>query len=203
MNRCHSCLLPLGPTRCLALEKVIESIKVPCAYAGNGCGEVVGYAQRDAHKAACSHAPCHCPIAGCAFAGSVAQLARHFGSRHAHCGSSLAYNRPLKLSLDGREPFHALAGEDGILFLLLNNASAPVGHAVSMVCIGPGSLKGRFSYQLRAKSGESCIQFESAVAVVRRRDQALTPPDFLLIPLGFCGDQGRLNLDVCVRIKVP
>ncbi|CAA6665384.1 unnamed protein product [Spirodela intermedia] len=137
MNRCHSCLLPLGPTRCLALEKVVESIKVPCPYAGNGCGEIVGYAQRDAHKAACSHAPCHCPIAGCAFTGSVPQLARHFRSLHAHCGSSLPYNRSLKLSLDDRSPSTSSSGRTASCSFFSTTAARRWGTPSPWCALGP------------------------------------------------------------------
>ncbi|KAH9306535.1 hypothetical protein KI387_010939, partial [Taxus chinensis] len=49
-NKCHSCTKPIGKIRCLAIEKVIESVKVSCKYAYNGCAEMVKFSKRPDHE---------------------------------------------------------------------------------------------------------------------------------------------------------
>ncbi|MQL95067.1 hypothetical protein Taro_027730 [Colocasia esculenta] len=201
MKKCHSCLCPIGPSRCLALENVIESIKVPCPFARNGCRERVGYTQRNLHKQACLYSPCCCPISECAFAGSLKQLSHHFRIRHGDRAIFFMYNVPFMISTGRSEPFQVLLAEDGVLFLLLNNSGAPVGNAVTITLIGPDTLKGAFSYRLIARSTESSIQIESCVTNTKRWDGVFPSKDFLLIPQDFCGMQGVLCLDICVRNK--
>uniref|UniRef100_A0A1D1YMS4 RING-type E3 ubiquitin transferase n=1 Tax=Anthurium amnicola TaxID=1678845 RepID=A0A1D1YMS4_9ARAE len=201
MKKCHSCYFPIGPNRCLALENVIESIKVPCPYASSGCGEIISYAQRRSHEETCIFSPCFCPIAECTFAGSLQQLWHHFRSRHVDHTNFFLYALPFKVSLDENEPIRVFLGEDNVLFLLLNKSDVPVGNVVTMTCIGPDSLKGDFSYQLTARSKESSVHFESSMENIKRWDGDSPSKDFLLIPRGFCGAQGKLSFDVCVRKK--
>ncbi|PIA41196.1 hypothetical protein AQUCO_02300177v1 [Aquilegia coerulea] len=66
-NKCPSCSWPIGYNRCLAIEKVIESIKVSCEYKPYGSGETFSYRQKNTHEEKCIYAPCVCPISDCSF----------------------------------------------------------------------------------------------------------------------------------------
>ncbi|EAY72351.1 hypothetical protein OsI_00204 [Oryza sativa Indica Group] len=65
--------------RCVAMERVVNSFEVACAYAEHGCPDKIAYANITEHEKTCPHAPCFCPEPGCGFAAaSAAALADHF-----------------------------------------------------------------------------------------------------------------------------
>ncbi|KAF5961991.1 hypothetical protein HYC85_003200 [Camellia sinensis] len=48
-NRCPTCRQELGDIRCLALEKVAESLELPCKYCSLGCPEIFPYYSKLKH----------------------------------------------------------------------------------------------------------------------------------------------------------
>ncbi|GMY24232.1 hypothetical protein FCV25MIE_19474 [Fagus crenata] len=50
-NRCPTCRQELGDIRCLALEKVAESLELPCKYFSLGCPEIFPYYSKLKHEA--------------------------------------------------------------------------------------------------------------------------------------------------------
>lgn len=80
---CPSCALPIGTNRCIAVEKIIESLHVNCKYAVWGCKEMLQYAsKRGEHEALCKFRPFICPIMGCSHEGLKSSLHQHFQSVH-------------------------------------------------------------------------------------------------------------------------
>lgn len=62
---CPTCSQPTGSIRCLAVEKMIDSIEIDCQYAHRGCKSMVKLSQREEHeKHLCEHRPIQCPVPG-------------------------------------------------------------------------------------------------------------------------------------------
>ncbi|KAF8399028.1 hypothetical protein HHK36_014894 [Tetracentron sinense] len=160
-NKCPSCSWPIGYNRCLAIEKVMESIKVSCRNAKYGCKETVSYNQKHNHEETCIYAPCKCPLSDCSFHGSSEQLSRHFSSKHWASARRFRYNCPFPISFDNSKSFLVLqAEEDGLLFLL-NNQTEIIGNAITVTCMMPSSSKGGFSYDLISRNGGSSLRLQS------------------------------------------
>jgi E3 ubiquitin-protein ligase SIAH1 len=68
--------------QCHAMERLVESVSVPCPHAAHGCGAQPVYHRRDAHARVCAHAPCRCPDEACRFAASMAELLLHLAAAH-------------------------------------------------------------------------------------------------------------------------
>ncbi|XP_039845739.1 E3 ubiquitin-protein ligase SINAT5-like [Panicum virgatum] len=83
-NRCPTCRQELGDIRCLALEKVAESLELPCKYYSLGCQEIFPYYSKIKHEAQCNFRPYNCPYAGseCAAAGDIPYLVSHLRDDH-------------------------------------------------------------------------------------------------------------------------
>ena len=198
MSKCHSCSLPLGPARCLALERVMESIKLPCPNSFMGCNEFLSNSERESHSSKCSKVLCQCPLPTCSFAGPIALLSLHLSHEHHPLvvDSCLAYDQALTVSLKGGgtpPTFLVFIATDGTAFFLLFNSLG-----LFMVCIGPDYLAGQFSYWLKVSCRGSSVLFESGVPVLQCLDDAFSPDFFLFIPPGFVCDQGQIMLDVCI-----
>lgn len=134
-SKCQTCSEVILKSSCYGMERVVESILVPCPYAEHGCTDMVTYYCKGEHKEVCTHAPCFCPEPGCSFAGSTAALLDHFTSQHKWPVTVFKYyvpfDLPTKLGLS------VLHGQDGSLFLL--NVALPECpmHAISLVCVQP------------------------------------------------------------------
>ncbi|KAL0382440.1 UNVERIFIED_CONTAM: E3 ubiquitin-protein ligase SINAT3 [Sesamum calycinum] len=83
-NRCPTCRQELGDIRCLALEKVAESLELPCKYYSLGCSEIFPYYSKLKHEAICNFRPYSCPYAGseCAVTGDIPYLVAHLRDDH-------------------------------------------------------------------------------------------------------------------------
>lgn len=83
-NRCPTCRQELGDIRCLALEKVAESLELPCKYSTLGCPEIFPYYSKLKHEARCNFRPYNCPYAGseCSVVGEIPFLVAHLRDDH-------------------------------------------------------------------------------------------------------------------------
>ncbi|KAJ4960525.1 hypothetical protein NE237_020435 [Protea cynaroides] len=185
--------------RCLAIEKVIESIKISCQNAQYGCKERVSYAQNLKHEETCIHAPFACPLSDCTFLGSLEELPLHFSL--GHWGTSpicFYYNCPFSVVLHEREQFLVLQeGKDGFLFLI-NNRTETIGNAISVTCIGTRSSKEGFFYNLISRGGgSSSLKLESCTEFAKRQAED-SPKEFLLIPNNFNRWNDLLQMEVCI-----
>ncbi|KAG6786870.1 hypothetical protein POTOM_008487 [Populus tomentosa] len=83
-NRCPTCRQELGDIRCLALEKVAESLELPCKYMSLGCPEIFPYYSKLKHETLCNFRPYSCPYAGseCAIVGDIPFLVAHLRDDH-------------------------------------------------------------------------------------------------------------------------
>ncbi|XP_047333892.1 putative E3 ubiquitin-protein ligase SINAT1 [Impatiens glandulifera] len=93
-NRCPECRHELGNIRCLALEKVAESLELPCRFNALGCREIVPYRTKLNHENNnCTFRPYTCPYAGseCSVTGHIPYLVNHLKDDHkvdTHDGST-------------------------------------------------------------------------------------------------------------------
>ena len=83
-NHCPTCRQELGNIRCLALEKVAESLELPCRYQNLGCLEIHPYYSKLKHEQLCRFRPYNCPYAGseCLVTGDVPMLVAHLKTDH-------------------------------------------------------------------------------------------------------------------------
>lgn len=83
-NRCPTCRQELGDIRCLALEKVAESLELPCRYNPLGCPEIFPYYSKLKHESLCNFRPYNCPYAGsdCSVVGDIPYLVGHLRDDH-------------------------------------------------------------------------------------------------------------------------
>ncbi|ONI25576.1 hypothetical protein PRUPE_2G310100 [Prunus persica] len=74
----------LGDIRCLALEKVAESLELPCKYYSLGCPEIFPYYSKLKHESVCNFRPYNCPYAGseCSVVGDIPFLVSHLRDDH-------------------------------------------------------------------------------------------------------------------------
>ncbi|XP_057487763.1 uncharacterized protein LOC130773831 isoform X2 [Actinidia eriantha] len=187
-----------GNVVCGDIEEVIEPIEGLCRNRDYGCSETVNYMENTNHEETCVYAPCACPLQGCSFVGSSEQLSLHFSSKHWDCRRHFQYNCPIPVSLHTDEQFLVLqAEEDGLLFLL-NKGIENIGYALMITCIGPSSSKERFFYDLVSERGINSLRLKSCAHNFPGQLDSLPPTDFLLIPFGYLGSSGQLNLEVCI-----
>ncbi|XWS47588.1 hypothetical protein CRYUN_Cryun14cG0165000 [Craigia yunnanensis] len=199
-NKCPSCATPIGYSRCRALEKVLESIKVSCQNTKYGCGEAFSYSMKQKHEKTCPFAPCSCPLADCNFEGSSEQLYGHFGNEHKSSATRLQYDRSVPITLGVNEKFLILREEtDGSLFIL-NNKVETLGNVVTLSRIGPSVERGYF-YDLVAKAQAegSILRLQSFTKSTPK--QVDNPPSlgFLLVPSQFSCSSRQLKMDLHLR----
>ncbi|XP_062016129.1 E3 ubiquitin-protein ligase SINAT2-like isoform X1 [Rosa rugosa] len=83
-NCCPTCRNELGNIRCLALEKVAESLDLPCRYQIYGCPDIFPYYSKLKHEKVCKYRPYNCPYAGaeCSVTGDILFLMMHLKNDH-------------------------------------------------------------------------------------------------------------------------
>ncbi|KAL3841189.1 hypothetical protein ACJIZ3_025780 [Penstemon smallii] len=83
-NCCPTCRSDIGNIRCLALEKVVESLEFPCRYQSLGCHDLFPYYGKLKHEKYCSFRPYNCPYASseCSVTGDIPFLVAHLKEDH-------------------------------------------------------------------------------------------------------------------------
>ncbi|CAI9779427.1 unnamed protein product [Fraxinus pennsylvanica] len=83
-KRCPTCQFELGNIRCLALEKVAESLELPCRYQSLGCHDIFPYYGKLKHEQHCRFRPYNCPYASCecSVTGDIPALVAHLKEDH-------------------------------------------------------------------------------------------------------------------------
>ncbi|EOY04030.1 RING/U-box and TRAF-like domains, putative isoform 1 [Theobroma cacao] len=196
-NKCPSCATPIGYSRCRAIEKVLESVKVSCQNTKYGCREAFRYSIKQKHEKICPYAPCSCPLADCNFEGSSKELYEHFRDKHKYSATRFQYDRTISITVGIDERFCILQEEqDGSLFIL-NNKVETLGNVVTLSRIGPSEERG-FFYDLMAKAltEASTVRLQSFTKSTPK--QVDNPPSlgFLLVPSQFSCNSRKLKMDL-------
>ncbi|CAN6326726.1 unnamed protein product [Urochloa humidicola] len=96
------------------MERLVESICVPCPHAADGCAALSTYYNLDAHRQTCPHARCRCPDVACGFVGVGEALLEHFSGVH-------GWPEVTKVSIANDYRFYKLRLHDGFNFLLADH----------------------------------------------------------------------------------
>ncbi|KAM7524259.1 hypothetical protein LguiA_014161 [Lonicera macranthoides] len=181
-----------------AIEKVLESIKVPCRYTKYGCKETVTYSKIHDHERMCIHSPCTCPLPGCVFTASSECVYRHVRLRHANSTTRFSFNTALVISLEMNEKYVILQEkEEGIIFTL-NHDVDRLGSVVNVNCIGPSSSKRGFSYDLIARNGGCSVKSQYSIESVSNWCPCTPRKAFLLVPNDMVGSRRRIELQLSI-----
>ncbi|GAB4832354.1 hypothetical protein Ancab_006370 [Ancistrocladus abbreviatus] len=195
-NKCPLCFKIIGHNRCRAMEKVIESVKVPCCYVRYGCRAVVNYCKKLDHEGICIYAPCSCPFHNCIFRGSPKKLSQHMSQDHSNSVVRFRYNSLFLVPSVPNDKFVVLQEEgDGVIFILI------AGKVMSVKCVEPCPENGKFTYDLIVRSSGSSIRFQSSTESITGLVDDPSPLDSLLIPAHFLHSSGHLKLELCIWSK--
>ncbi|KAI5004213.1 hypothetical protein ZWY2020_031465 [Hordeum vulgare] len=137
-RKCSSCSTPTPISqRCYGMERVVDGILLPCKH---GCKNKIAYHHKAEHERnQCRNRPYLCPISGCSFSGTSAQLLGHFTAGHKWKTERFVYSVPFDLQV--QPGYRLLRGEDGRVFLLNMAPPESLGHAVSLVSVKPNAHK--------------------------------------------------------------
>ncbi|CAL4902905.1 unnamed protein product [Urochloa decumbens] len=150
-GKCHVCGVATSSyRRCHAMERLVESIHVPCPHAAHGCTMRLAYHDREGHRLVCPHAPCRCPGEACTFVGSTAALLDHFSEAHSWpCITNAKADDNGEFAIHLHDGFNLLLADCSTAntkqgatasvqcLLLLTVARQPLGRTISMICIDP------------------------------------------------------------------
>ncbi|KAM0857747.1 hypothetical protein ACQ4PT_048291 [Festuca glaucescens] len=137
-GRCDACRCRVtgGYRRCDAMEKLVESVQVPCKNTAYGCAARTTYYDHLAHHQSCAHAPCHCPAEACGFAGSTAALLGHLTTEHKWPYTEVEADKRKDIVLhDGFNVISVADVCEGKLLFLLMVSRERLGRAISAVCV--------------------------------------------------------------------
>jgi E3 ubiquitin-protein ligase SIAH1 len=127
--------------RCDAMEKLVESIRVPCPNAAYGCDTTATYYGHRDHLERCPHRPCRCPVESCGFtAGSMTSLPGHLTSIHDWPRTNLEDSVWDDMYLrDGCNALDVVDGAGGKHLLVLTVSRERLGRAISITCVHNGA----------------------------------------------------------------
>ncbi|XP_020990034.1 E3 ubiquitin-protein ligase SINA-like 10 [Arachis duranensis] len=203
-KKCASCFLSIGSIRSRALEKVLESIKVPCANAEYGCTETLRYSDKSGHESQCNFVPCSCPHSDCNFVSSFSDLPAHYRTEHgssASAGVRFSYDKPFKVTLDSDDDVTILQEVNGEKLFIVHNFVAGLGNAVSVFCIQPELLP-NYRCQISAKSNGCSLEMNSFTKNIQNSAMArlatILSSRFLVIPTDYFGAGQPRNFEICI-----
>ncbi|XP_078170408.1 uncharacterized protein LOC144564680 isoform X2 [Carex rostrata] len=130
-NKCSTCKKPIGGQN-IALEAVLESMRLPCPNANLGCCKSLSYSQMQLHKDRCEFTQSVCPIPGCAHEAFSGQWLAHFVKDHWNHGydysdsSHQNYGTPCTIRFDFKDfeedRYYTFLGPGKDVFLLVKEA---------------------------------------------------------------------------------
>ncbi|EOA17151.1 hypothetical protein CARUB_v10005419mg [Capsella rubella] len=202
-NKCSICALPIGHSRCRAMESVLESILILCTNANFGCTKTVSYGDKSNHEKECVFSQCSCPALGCDHASSYDDLFLHYIMTHMDMeiepvkfSCDISFAVLLRIS-DKVRVFREF--EEGLLFVV-QCFKEPCGVFVTVRCIAPSAPKvGEFSYHLSyAVDGYSMAFKSPEVKRVLEVSFEIPRENFLLIPNSLLRGE-TLDMKVCIK----
>ncbi|KAL0847383.1 hypothetical protein Bca101_020629 [Brassica carinata] len=166
-NKCPFCALPIGDKRCRAMEKVLESISIPCSVLG--CTKTVCYGELSAHEKECTLSFCACPVPGCTYTASYKDIYDHYNLGHP---KSSCWERPMLdmfssgmsfiLELNINDKVSVMREHEKSLLFVFQCFRKPYGVCVTACCIAPSSPEvEEFSYDLSYNMGGQTMTYKS------------------------------------------
>ncbi|VAH71672.1 unnamed protein product [Triticum turgidum subsp. durum] len=130
-DSCHMCTATGGYSRCIALDKILESFCVPCSSAVYGCTVKTLYYKAEDHHNSCPQVPCFCPGHACSFAGTTVNLLAHLTGDHKWKSKEVKYDA--KFTLPVKEGTWVLHARDQAPLFLVKFTPAAFGQC----CLRP------------------------------------------------------------------
>ncbi|XP_006285318.2 E3 ubiquitin-protein ligase SINA-like 7 [Capsella rubella] len=186
-NKCPACALPIGRIRCRAMERVLESILIPCPNATFGCTKNVSYGKESTHEKECIFSPCSCPVQECNYNGIYKDLYAHYNSASHPIGyifhiikPDFCYSVRMKIS----NKILILMESMKRLLFAVQCLREPYGVYVTLSCIAPTAPEvAKFSYRIYYTVDEHTLIYRSP-EVKRILEVSFQTPqeNFMLIP---------------------
>lgn len=215
-NSCPICRHDLGNIRCLALEKVAESMELPCKYQFLGCQDIFPYHSRRRHEENCKFRPYNCPYAGaeCSLTGDIPFLVAHLKAEHSvdvHDGCSFnhRYVKPNPQEVENATWMLTIFNCFGYQFCLHFEAfhlgMAPF-YMAFVRFMGDENDANKFSYSLEVGASGRRLRWQGIPRSIRDSHRTVRDSlDGLVIPRSIAlffsgGDRQELKLKVAGRI---
>ncbi|KAG6743183.1 hypothetical protein NC652_038532 [Populus alba x Populus x berolinensis] len=209
-HKCPTCSLPIGNNRCRAIEKVLESVRIPCENMRYGCGETFIYSEKYNHDKSCIYAPCSCPIQGCNFISSSKKLDPHLRCRHVGDVIRFYYGGAFPLPLSVGQNSEVLQETDDGAIFILHHHEETFGNIVTISCLGPPTSAGEYFYELSTneyfydlsnKSQGKSFKFQSYMQSIQSRVDHPLSAGLVLPPGQFFGTSKMIYLDLIIWRK--
>lgn len=203
-RRCHFCYKPIGINNnpCWWFEKFIKSVsRISCKNFRYGCKKKIPYGKKSEHEQMCPLARCFCPYPSCHFARSSTELYLHFAIQHAASITPFTYNTILSISIEkNQKHIYLQEQQEGVIFILNHQVQEQGQRALNIDCLGLGTLKGCFVYQLTAKSMETSLSFQSVPETHTMWSDDAPVKNYLTVPSRFVDNStGLLSLSLCIK----
>ncbi|KAJ4823720.1 hypothetical protein Tsubulata_032138 [Turnera subulata] len=167
-------------TRCLALERVLESLKIRCKNVRYGCKETISYNKRLEHDSSCLYAPSSCPHSTCNFVAAHEQLKKHLSRIHPNSVVRFNFGSSFSIWFDNKV-LVLLEEKSGTLFTV-NKSENALGNMYTVCCFGSTSSEDGYLYELSVKKDGSTLRFQSLTKNIRKIDPQPPSSGFLLVP---------------------
>ncbi|KAL2634585.1 hypothetical protein R1flu_006064 [Riccia fluitans] len=194
---CPSCSKPVGKIRCLAIEKLIESLQLSCKHAEYGCTRMISFTKKRSHESACTFAPVSCPVPSCIFSNLVANFPRHFQDMHQVRTLDFQYDSWFTVMLVPSDAYVLLKAED--MLFLMHYERSTLGNIVYISLLGAQPHVDQYSFHLEVKKGKKRLSMEGVPrSILDQESKQCT--DFLLIPMRIYElVDGKIQLEVSFR----
>ncbi|XP_010435701.1 PREDICTED: E3 ubiquitin-protein ligase SINA-like 7 [Camelina sativa] len=202
-NKCPACALPIGHSRCRAMEKVVKSVSFPCPNSIFGCTESSSYGKESNHEKECNFSPCSCPEQDCNYTGPYKDLYNHYALTHSKgfrldsfsCGVSFT-------SLINISGTMKIEKEDvKRLLFAVQCFREPCGVYLTVSCIAPSTPEvGEYSYHVSYNVDDGHTLTYGSPNMKRILEVSFHVPqqNFMFIPNHFLrGDW--LDIELCIR----
>ncbi|KAK9091712.1 hypothetical protein Sjap_024889 [Stephania japonica] len=202
-NKCSVCSQRIGYNRCLVVENIVRSIKVPCRYSAYGCTKTLSYDEKTKHEQTCMYSHSLPPFFDCTAAEHELLVQLSFPSEDGSISmKSFSYDHPFSICCDKNQQFLLFRAKEDGHFFLLSNESGPIGNMVMVTSIGAraSSSNGEFfSYDLTSRSGCRFVTMKSFTKCVKELQEASSSSEFLLVPSDFALCTRQLKLEICIQ----
>lgn len=196
-NVCPTCTGFIGKIRCLAIEKLIESLHMNCKYAEFGCLKMIKFTKKQSHEAECVFAPCACPLVGCDHSGPMSGMSAHFEEIHQLSTTYFKRAAWCTLAIDSSSSQRVLCA-DGMLFLLVVDKEE-LGNIVYVCYLGCPSKADLFMYSLHVRWGKKRLMVQTFSQCAQQGGKR--PSEFLLIPpSAYVQELGHVLVDVYLHV---
>lgn len=125
------------------MERMVESIRVPCPNAPHDCTARLTYHGRESHSRTCSRAPYGYPGDACSLIGSAEVVLDHFSTVHRWPCTKVSSGKKIEILL--HNGFNFLAVDFGPRLLMLYVTRRLYSRSISVFCILPRTAGGHRS----------------------------------------------------------